>query len=112
MADLWGIAHSYDDGLGGTNTLTNSMFTVAGQYWLMDKLWLKGGIGDAHISLSDYVGNTYGAEENAFAVLFAGGFEVLQVNNFALDLQFRVAHGAYSGGGATNIGFLVGANWY
>jgi hypothetical protein len=73
MADLFGIFHSYDDGLGGTNTLSNSMFTVAAQYWVMDKFWLKGGLGDAHIELSDYAGNTYGSGENALAILAAAG---------------------------------------
>jgi hypothetical protein len=111
MADFWGIAHSYDDGAGGA-TLTNSMVTAAIQYWVADQVWLKGGIGGARITLSDANGNAYGSSEGALALLGAAGVEVLQVGNFALDLQFRLGYGAYSGGGATNVAFLVGFNWY
>jgi hypothetical protein len=112
MADLWFLEHQYDDLAGGSNTLTNSMFTAALQYWAMDKLWLKGGLGGARITLSDAVGNSYGSSEGALGVLLAGGFEVVQAGSFALDLQLRFGYGAYSGGGASNFAFLVGANWY
>jgi hypothetical protein len=111
LADLSGIVRNYDDGTGGS-TLTNSLFAVAAQYWIIPILWVKGGIGDAHIALSDYTGNTYGNEENALGFLLAGGVEVIHAPNFALDLQLRLMHGDYSGGGATNYAFLVGVNWY
>lgn len=106
MLDLSAITRTYNDGVTGTTTLSNSLFTVAAQYWVIEKLWLKGGIGGAHI------GNDFGDGEDALGLLFAGGVEVFQVNNFALDLQLRIGHGTYDGGGATNIAFLVGANWY
>jgi hypothetical protein len=109
--DLWGVGHTYDDGAGGS-TLTNSMFTVGAQYWAMDQLWFKAGLGGARITVSDVNGNVYAGDENALGLLVAGGFEVLQYGNFALDLQLRLGHGTYSGGGATNVAFLVGANWY
>jgi len=112
MADISSVLHSYDDGLGGSNTLSNSLFAVAAQYWVAPMVWLKGGIGDAHISLSDYAGNTYGTDEDALGFLLAGGVEVFRTPNFALDLQLRFMHGSYSGGGATNYAFLVGFNWY
>jgi hypothetical protein len=112
MADISSVLHSYDDGLGGSNTLSNSLFAVAAQYWIAPIVWLKGGIGDAHIALSDYAGNTYGTNEDALGVLLAGGVEVFRTPIFALDLQLRFMHGSYSGGGATNYAFLVGFNWY
>jgi hypothetical protein len=111
VVDFWGVEHSYDDGAGGS-TLTNSMITVDAQYWLLDQLWIKGGLGGARITVSDQFGNDYAGGESALGVLAAGGVEVLQVNSFALDLQLRVGWGAYSGGAATNVAFLVGANWY
>jgi hypothetical protein len=112
LADLSGVVRSYDDDTGGSSTLTNSLFAVAAQYWIIPILWVKGGIGDAHIALSDYTGDTYGNEENALGFLLAGGVEVVHAPNFALDLQLRLMHGDYSGGGATNYAFLVGVNWY
>jgi hypothetical protein len=112
LADFSTVLHSYDDGFGGSNTLSNSLFAIAGQYWVAPIVWLKGGVGDAHIALSDYAGNSYGSDENALGILAAGGVEVLHGPWFALDLQFRLMHGFYSGGGATNYAFLVGFNWY
>ena len=97
--------------MGGV-TLTNSVFTGALQYWVADQFWIKGGLGAGTIDLSDnYAGATF-SSESAFAVTGAAGLEVFQWFNFALDLQFRLAHVAYSGGGANNIAFMVGFNWY
>jgi hypothetical protein len=106
LAEGWFLARD----VGGA-TLTNSVFTGALQFWLADQFWIKGGIGGGTINLSD--NNNGGAVgESAFAVSGAAGLEIVQWFNFALDLQFRLAHVAYSGGGANNIAFMVGFNWY
>jgi hypothetical protein len=109
MLDIWGVDHI--DGNG--NSLSNSFFTGAIQYWVLPQLWLKGGIGLASVGLSDASGFTGpGNSETAFGLLGAGGVEVVQTPSFALDLQLRLGYGAYSGGGATNLALLVGLNWY
>jgi hypothetical protein len=102
------IWHPYGD----SQTLTNSFFLGALQYWATDQLWLKGGIGLAEITLSDNIDPSFGTSESAFGVMGAGGFEIVQTPSFALDLQLRIQHGTYSGGGATNLALLVGLNWY
>jgi hypothetical protein len=115
MADFSGVVRAYDDTLGNTQTLSNSLFAVAAQYWLLPRLWIKGGIGDAHIDLTttDYNGFVYGSgSEDALGFLVAGGVELISARTFALDLQLRFMHGNYSGEGASNLGLLVGLNWY
>jgi hypothetical protein len=112
MADIWGIAHPYTDAGGNSGTMSNSMFTGAVQYWLVPQLWIKGGVGGGHIDLSDANGTLYGTSDNALAVLAAGGFEIVQSGNLALDLQLRIGYVNYTGGGASNAALLVGLNWY
>jgi hypothetical protein len=108
MFELWGLAHPLGDGY----SLTNSIYTGSLQFWATPVLWLKGGIGGGTIRISDnYNGLSY-EPESALAVSGAVGYEVLHSYNFALDLQFRLAHAAYEGGGANNIAFMVGFNWY
>jgi hypothetical protein len=107
LAEAWGLGRD----VGGA-TLTNSVFTGALQLWLADQFWIKGGLGGGTINLSDNYSGASFSSETAFAVTGAAGFEIVQWFNFALDLQFRLAHVAYSGGGANNIAFMVGFNWY
>lgn len=102
----WGLGRPVDGG-----TLTNSVGTGAVQFWLTDQFWLKGGLGFGTIRFEDDYGYGVGSE-TAFAVTGAAGFEIMQSGNFALDLQFRLAHMAYEGGGANNLALMVGFNWY
>jgi hypothetical protein len=110
MGDVWVNTHSIPDSDG---TLVHTIYTVAGQYWVTDKLWLKGGIGGGDIQIASKSDNFAYTDENGLAVMAAGGFELLQVDNFALDAQLRLGHGFYSqGGDATNWAIMIGANWY
>ena len=111
-ADLWGTVHSWDDGVF-TGTTYHGIYTAALQYWATDILWLKGGAGFGQMQLQ-YDGDTAAfGDESGFAIMAAGGVEVLQSSNFALDLQLRFGHGFYTqGGDVNNFGFLVGVNWY
>jgi hypothetical protein len=106
----WGLARPVENG----GTLTNSMAAGAVQFWVNDVFWVKGllGFGTVRFSYDDsyYYGGS--VSESAFAIGGAAGFEIMQSNNFALDLQFRVAHMAYDFGGANNIAAMVGFNWY
>jgi hypothetical protein len=106
MFDLWGNARNID---GTTDTFSQTFWTVAGQYWIADIVWLKGGLGISHVQVSD----VYGAyqDDTALGVMLGGGVEVLQVGNMALDLQFRAGFGFYNPS-LDNYAFLVGLSWY
>lgn len=106
MYDVSSVWHVVDAG----SDLTNTVHTIAGQLWLTERFWIKGGVGIGHITNSDY---TYGdSDETAGAVMGAAGIELNQSPWFAFDLQARVAYANYQGGGATNGLFLIGFNWY
>jgi hypothetical protein len=114
MGDFWINIHPWT--IGGVSGQTiHDINTFALQYWATDQLWVKGGAGFGRMQLQTndaYSGYTFG-DETGFALMGAGGFEVVQSVNFALDLQLRVGHGFYSGGGDVNsFSFLVGFNWY
>jgi hypothetical protein len=108
MFEIWGLARPLGDGF----SLTQSIYTGSLQFWATPQFWLKGGLGGGTIDISDnYSGASFDAQ-SAFAVSGALGYEVLQFANFALDLQFRLAHAAYDGGGANNVAVMIGFNWY
>src|SRR5580765_4606358 len=82
-ADLWGAAHRWDDGFG---------------------------FAQLDFGYDNTIGNP---TENGPGLMAAGGFEVVQAYNFALDLQLRFGHGFYDSGPDINqVAFMVGVNWY
>jgi hypothetical protein len=102
----------HSDGLNGDTTLTQTAAMVALQYWLTPQLWIKGGLGFAHLSVDDtYVTNDIGS---GGAIMGAIGFEIFSGRRFALDLQGRIIEGSYSGvddqitSGTIGLGF----NWF
>jgi hypothetical protein len=112
MGDFFAAVHSWDIGGGYSGQTYNGIYTIAAQYWATDIIWLKGGVGLAHLQFG-YDGAVPINDETGPAFLVAGGVEVVQSFNFALDLQLRVGHGSYSDGpDVTNIAFMVGINWY
>ena len=111
MGEIWASAHPWDDGMG-TGTTYHGIYTIAAQYWATDILWVKGGAGFGQMQLG-YDGAIQTNDESGFAIMAAGGVEVLQSYNFALDIQARFGHGFYSqGGDVNNFGLLIGVNWY
>ena len=112
MGDFWVNVHPWTIG-GESGQTIHNISTLAVQYWATPQLWLKGGAGFGRMQIqSDFDGYTFG-DETGFAVMGAGGFEIMQAPTFALDLQLRFGHGFYSGGGDVNaFAFMVGFNWY
>src|SRR5262245_61034265 len=112
MVDLFAAVHSWDDGYF-TGQTYNGIYTFAVQYWVTDIIWLQGGVGIAHLQYG-YDGDTLPLDDDTGpAVLAAGGVEVVQSYNFALDIQFRIGWGSYSHiPDTTNYALMVGVNWY
>src|SRR5262249_27714128 len=57
----------------------NGIYSGALKLFLNDFFWLQGGVGFARYS------DPFG-DDSGFAIMGAGGIEILQANNFALDL--------------------------
>jgi hypothetical protein len=88
------------------NSQTSVVDTVAIQYWVADKIWLKGGVGLGSLSCDGC------QSETGFGFMGAAGFELLQKGKFALDLQARFASAKYDEGRINQFSAMVGLNWY
>lgn len=101
------------DAINGDTVLTQSAAMIALQYWLTPQLWVKGGIGFAHLDASDDYGTTddFGG---GGAIMGAVGFELMSTRRFALDLQGRIIEGEYHGidDSITSATVGLGFNWY
>lgn len=108
MGDFWLNAHPIPNSDG---TTTNSISSLALQYWLTDIIWIKGGLGIGHTQvLSDSEGVLDDA--TGLGLLAAGGIELIHAPNFALDLALRFGHGFYDGGDVDNFALTLALNWY
>ena len=98
----------------GDTTLSQSALMAAGQYWLTPQLWIKGGLGFAHLDVNDNFNGTYSPVGDGVAVMGGIGFELLSARNFAVDLQGRIIEGSYDGinDHVTSGTIGVGLNWY
>ena len=96
----------------GDTTLTQSAAMVAGQFWIIPILWVKGGLGFSNLN----VDNAYFTEDlgNGVAVMGAVGVELFSARNFALELQGRLIEGTYNSGDdhVTSGTIGIGVNWY
>lgn len=113
LFDVFGALHPWSDAYGDSHSTTQSFWTAALQFWPTDILWVKGGIGLAHIQVTDDSAAVVEGDETGLGIQGAVGVELVQSYNFALDLQGRIAHGFYStGGDANTLAVLIGFNWY
>ena len=102
----------HSDVINGDTVLSQSALMIAGQFWLTPQLWIKGGIGFAHLDAQDnYTQYDFGG---GGAIMGAVGFELLSARFFAVDLQGRIIEGSYHGldDQITSATVGVGLNWY
>jgi len=106
----------HSDQLNGDTTLTQGAAMIAGQYWVTPIVWIKGGVGLAHLSIDQAVWNGSVSQpvSDGIALMGAVGVELLSARFFALDLQGRLIEGSYDSISdrvtAGTIG--IGLNWY
>ncbi|MEZ4363976.1 MAG: hypothetical protein R3B48_27630 [Kofleriaceae bacterium] len=100
----------------GTKSLAQIGLMLAAQYWITPQLWVKGGLGFAHLAYN--YDDAYQSQDEPIddgAIVLGGiGYEILSGRNFAVDLQGRYIVGSYDGindsVSSATIGF--GINWY
>ncbi|HEX7842300.1 MAG TPA: hypothetical protein VF469_32735 [Kofleriaceae bacterium] len=97
--------------VNGDVFLTQGAAMVAGQFWLIPQLWIKGGIGFSNLHTDDAFFRTdFG---NGGALMGAIGIELLSARRFALDLQGRIIEGLYSDDYKVTSGTIgIGIDWY
>jgi len=110
--EIWVMGHTED-----YVTITQAITTVGVTFWLMPRLWVRGGVGGA-VAKWHYKGplglNLSDSTESVPAVMGAVGFEVHAKRTFAIDIQLRGGTGFYKEGDAKahNVAFNVGFTWY
>jgi hypothetical protein len=95
-------------------TLTQTLVMGAVQYWVTPQLWLKGGLGVAHLDVNDNVSGETIPQADGLGLMGGIGYELLSARNFAVDLQGRLTEGSYNGASdhITSGTIGVGLNWY
>jgi len=115
---LQGEIHLQDRTLDavGDVSLTQTMVLLAVQYWLIPRLWIKGGIGSGHLSIDYANGGPASSEDlgTGLALHGAVGYELMHSARFGLDFQLMTGFTNYSerqeNVSTTSAGF--GVNWY
>jgi hypothetical protein len=118
LGEFQGNVQTVEEVAGGEGNKTLAQFgaMLAAQYWLSPKLWLKGGLGVAHLAYN--YNDAYGTQDQPIddggIFLVSAGYEVLSGREFAVDLQGRWVVGSYDGindkVSSATVGF--GINWY
>ena len=114
LFEIWGSGQQLD--ADGTMLLMQNLMMVAAQYWLTPQLWIKGGVGAAHLTVSyddGYEADSESIDDGA-GIMGAIGYEVVSGRKFAIDLQLRIGTGTYDGinDQITAGAFSVGFNWF
>ena len=102
----------HSDLYDGDTILSQNVIMIAGQYWLTPQLWIKGGIGFAHLQADDAYFQYELADGGA--IMGAIGYELMSARNFSVDLQGRIIQGSYDSfnDSVTSGTIGVGLNWY
>lgn len=96
----------------GDVSLINSTALVAAKWWLSRRLWIKGGLGFASLSISSPTGDEGIADGGAG--MLGVGFEAVHSRKFALDISLTATSSSYEeiddtiSTGILNLGF----NWF
>jgi hypothetical protein len=97
---------------GDNSTLSQGAGMIAGQFWLLPQLWIKGGIGFASLQID----HTFFIEDfgTGGAIMGAIGIELFSARNFALDLQGRLLNASYRSldDNVTSGTVGIGLSWY
>jgi hypothetical protein len=95
--------------------LEQDLAMIAAQYWLLPQVWVKGGVGVAHLGFDSAYSDGGAPVANGGALMAAIGFEIFSGRLFAMDLQARIVEGTYKadlGDSITAANIGLGFNWY
>jgi hypothetical protein len=110
VVDWTGHLHPFTDGgVLSSNLLDGSLRVFLGRIF-----WLQGGIGFGYLEATDEAGYSLGSA-GGLGLLVAGGVEVLQTYNFALDIELRLSgERIYTDPAVSisNVALLIGFHWY
>ena len=112
--EIWAMGHTEEN-----LTLTHTIATLGVQYWLLPRLWIKGGVGVAQAAWQyDGLINLEDQTKRVPAIMGAVGYELVVGKSFALDVQLRGGVGFYGDADdgtdieARNLGIGAGFTWF
>lgn len=91
--EVWGTAQALD--AAADVSLVQVLVLGSAQYWVTPRVWVKGGLGTAHLSESYADSDEPNELDTGAAVMVAAGLELISRPHFALDLQLRAGSGTY-----------------
>jgi len=110
LAIVYDVGGLVDSENGTTAVLATN--TIAAQYWVAPRIWVKGGLGASQIRVS----NDFGSDsEFGFGATVSGGYEIIPAthSSFALDVNARLSHLDFDelSQSAQMFMVVVGARW-
>lgn len=100
------------DAFGDDTTITQGAGMLAGQFWVLPQVWIKGGLGFVNASYD----NTFVTQDlgSGLGVMGAVGVELFSARNFALEVQGRLIEGTYNSGNdhITSGTIGLGLDWF
>ena len=114
QGELWYTSRDLDD--FGDSSIDQTMYLLTAQYWLAKRFWIKGGICISSLSISYFDGFEDVREhvESGTGLMGSIGYEIIQSEKLAIDLQLKTGRGIYSDRDeeiTTNLG-AIGLHWY
>lgn len=111
--EVWGMMHN-DEVLGVDVSVTHIITTIGPQYWVLPRMWIRGGLGwaRAHVEYDAGIIGGDAQSEDVLGVALGLGLEIVSGPNFALDIQLRGGTGFYEDGNTSNAGLGVGLTWF
>lgn len=110
--DLWAMAHTED-----RLTLTQGIASLGPQVWLLDRLWLRVGVGVARSGWNYDAEIVEVSDKSEYVPAGTGalGLEIVSTDDFALDAQLRAGAGFMHDDAddrIQNYSLGIGASWY
>jgi len=94
--EVWGSGQALDSAADAS--LVQVLVMGSAQWWATPRLWVKGGLGSAHLSMR-FSDETRDELANGAAGMVAVGYELVHRPRFAMDVQLKGGVGNYEGFG-------------
>jgi len=97
-----------------SKTNNTTTFTVAGQYYLRDALWVMGGVGTAALNSEslDAMGMKQTAKKGGLGLMSGMGLDITQHGSWVLAVEVSTILGVYSDGAVGGLAFRLSATHY
>ncbi len=97
-----------------SKTNNTTTFTVAGQYYLRDALWVMGGVGTAALNSEslDAQGMKQTAKKGGLGLMSGVGLDVTQHGSWVLAIEVSSILGIYADGAVGGVAFRLSATHY